>query len=147
MRGVSSFSEQTSARFEARDAASLRHADTRHAAYSRSMDMQVRVGGWEHLCCGAAFSVGDTVTWEVFDLDDGAPVETHHVPEEGSRPVTGRVAEIRAVFDDGTTAAVTRAPGGSALNGFDDLDDGHLVAADTGGRLERRATSFRVRLA
>lgn len=110
------------------------------------METSVRVGGWEHLCCGKAFAVGDTVAWEAFPSERGDLVETHHVPEEGSRPVTGRVAEILAVFDDGSTAAVTRAPGGRALNGFDPDDDGHLVAAGTGERLERGSTSFRVTL-
>ncbi|WP_066044045.1 DUF6578 domain-containing protein [Herbiconiux solani] len=72
----------------------------------------VTVSGWEQGCCGAAFRVGDTVTWDVFWAGDGnreffGPAEaegvdfaeTHHGGTDVGplAPITGRVVAIRAM--------------------------------------------------
>ena len=101
----------------------------------------VLVGGWEHQCCGLAAELGDVVEYAVVPTDGpgndgsgpGAPryfEDVHHdtVP---TTTVRGRVIELFAVGRDGRTA-IRRVPGGRALRGFDDEDDGHLEEPWTG---------------
>ncbi|SEG90536.1 hypothetical protein SAMN02982929_05252 [Saccharopolyspora kobensis] len=78
------------------------------------MAIRVWVDDWQMQCCGAAFRIGDEVTWtlvtekrtdkltELVGLDIGAPVthvEEHHgrLPE-GAPTTRGVVTAIHAVF-------------------------------------------------
>ncbi|HEX8498925.1 MAG TPA: hypothetical protein VF661_17120 [Actinomycetales bacterium] len=106
------------------------------------MDVVVRVGGWEHACCGPAIERQELVDLGCVRVagPDGEVllVETHHDtgppvgPAEQVERVRGRVADIRVVGDDGATRPVLRVPSGEALRGFDAHDDGHLEDPWTG---------------
>ena len=91
----------------------------------------VVLGGWEHLCCGAAVEIGDQVDYGVVSEDGPRRfAEVHHVTVPTAN-VRGRVTELFALGRDGRVA-IERIPGGAALRGFDDEDDGHLEARWTG---------------
>lgn len=64
------------------------------------MTIEVFVGGWEHECCGPEIVVNQVVTWDLSVDDDGHFWETHHLPEDVARTVTGRVTDIRAIDGD-----------------------------------------------
>ena len=65
------------------------------------MTIEVFVGGWEHECCGPQFVVDQVVTWDLRADGDGHLWETHHLPEDVARTVTGRVMAIREIDGDG----------------------------------------------
>jgi len=118
------------------------------------VDVVVEVGGWEHQCCGEAIERNQLVDLQCIRYQgQGGPlrlIESHHeldVPAE--QRVRGRVTEIQVVHEGGTAKPILRIPGGSALRGFDDDDDGHLedpwtgdvISSDTGEFLVTVRTS------
>ena len=100
--------------------------------------MTVEVGGWEHACCGPAYERGTVVELTCLVVpgpDDGTSrhVETHHDTDSSATvTVRGRVTDLRLEHSDGTSSVIRRLPGGRALRGFDDEDDGHLEDPWTG---------------
>lgn len=93
----------------------------------------VEVGGWEHSCCGASFDRGAVVAVtcrEQQGTDAAGPrhVESHHELTTRFGTVThrGRVADVAVVHPDGSVEPIHRLPGGRALRGCDEDDDGHL---------------------
>ncbi len=69
-------------------------------------------------------------------------VETHH-DDDVDVQVEGRITELAVVHRNGQVEPIRRLPGGEALRGLDDADDGHLQEAGTGRRLQR-SERFRV---
>ena len=108
----------------------------------------VEIGGWEHECCGAAYERDAIVDVSCLRFgDDPAStrlVESHHEHSTGSRTVTcrGRVADIAIRHADGSTEQIHWLPGGSALRGFDDDDDGHLEQPWNGQPVLRDSDRF-----
>lgn len=101
------------------------------------MRVAVEVGGWEHECCGPAYERDALVELTCLAVVGPAGVpryaETHH--DRGARDtvtVRGRIADLEILHGDGTSDPISRLPGGSALRGHDDEDDGHLESASNG---------------
>ncbi|SNS05552.1 hypothetical protein SAMN04488107_1086 [Geodermatophilus saharensis] len=96
------------------------------------MDVVVEVGDWEHECCGEAIERNQLVDFRCIRYagPDGQMrlAESHHggLTVTADERVHGRVIEVQVVREDGTAQSVLRIPGGRALRGFDDDDDGHL---------------------
>lgn len=97
--------------------------------HTAGMDI-VRVGGWEHECCGGPVERGDVVDWTCFRDDGGTLRETHHGDEDDTVRVRGAVTHIELVLADHDVKTVERIPSGRALRGFDEHDDGHVQTAD-----------------
>ncbi|MGY1838321.1 MULTISPECIES: DUF6578 domain-containing protein [unclassified Modestobacter] len=102
------------------------------------MDVVVEVGGWEHECCGEPIERNQLVDLQCIRHQgpDGHLhlVETHHggLDVAADERVRGRVTEIQVVPGAGTAQPVLRVPGGPALRGFAEDDDGHLEDPWTG---------------
>jgi len=107
--------------------------------------MLVEIGDWEHECCGPAYerdTVVDLTCRVVPAGNDGGAryVESHHgldsehlgSPSSEVIQVRGRVADLCIQHPDGSTEPIERLPGGRALRGFDDDDDGRLQRPWTG---------------
>ncbi|MCF6506631.1 hypothetical protein E9549_04305 [Blastococcus sp. MG754426] len=114
------------------------------------MDVVVEVGGWEHECCGEAIERNQLVDFRCirYQGPDGRVrlAESHHggldVPAD--ERVRGRVTELHVVRDGGVAQDVLRVPGGAALRGFDEQDDGHLEDPWTGAVLPPGHAEFLV---
>jgi hypothetical protein len=95
----------------------------------------VRIGDWEHECCGEAVEVNQIVEFGCVTLQRASGeeclVETHH-DREPDVYVRGRVSEISVVDVQGAQQSIVRVPSGLALRGFDRRDDGHLEEQHTG---------------
>ena len=106
------------------------------------MDVVVEVGGWEHDCCGPAIERNQVVDLHCIRRTDPDGqmrlVETHDHVDPDER-VLGRVIEIQVVHDGGTTQQILRVPGGRALRGFDDDDDGTWKTPGPASWSRRRA--------
>ncbi|GAA1854587.1 hypothetical protein ACFFOM_02545 [Microlunatus capsulatus] len=103
------------------------------------MRVVVEVGGWQHACCGPAYerdAVVEVTCLVVPGVEGGPPrhVETHHELTTRHPRVTlrGRVVDVAVQHPDGEVEPVLRLPGGRALRGYDDTDDGHLEQPWTG---------------
>lgn len=110
------------------------------------MDVVVEVGGWEHECCGPPIERGQMIALGCIRIDDGGAIqllETHH-DYDVDEVVEGRVVDLTAVGRDGGVEAIQRVPGGEALRGHDDLDDGCLEQLRTGRRVRWSGEKFRV---
>ncbi len=96
------------------------------------MKTVVEVVGWEHECCGPAYERDAVVelTYVCLSEDENVParaVETHHdMYGEGLVALRGRVVNIVIQHPDGSKEQDERLPGGRALGGMDEHDDGHL---------------------
>jgi len=109
----------------------------------------VRVGGWEHECCGDAIEVNQIVEFGCLTLrrtsGEEQLVETHH-----DRPpdvyVRGRVSDISVIDARGMQRLIFRVPSGFALRGFDPWDDGHLEEHHTGLLVGGKPEFFDVRV-
>jgi hypothetical protein len=115
------------------------------------VDVVVEVGDWEHECCGQAVERHQAVDFHCLLVREPGGglrlVETHH-HDAGDAPagqrVQGRVSDLHVVEEDGSTRPILRVPGGSALCGTDDADDGHLEDPWTGEVLTSRRHEFLV---
>ncbi|MGY1844170.1 DUF6578 domain-containing protein [Modestobacter sp. SYSU DS0875] len=114
------------------------------------MDVVVELGGWEHECCGEPVERNQLVDFRCIrhTEPDGRVhlVETHHggLDVAADERVRGRVTDIQAVQGAGAAQPVLRVPGGPALRGFDDDDDGHLEDPWTGEVITSRPAEFLV---
>jgi hypothetical protein len=92
-------------------------------------EMIVRIGDWEHECCGEAVEVSQIVEFGCLTLQRASGeeclVETHH-DREPDVYVRGCVSEKSVVDGKGAQRSTVRVPSGLALRGFDPRDDGHL---------------------
>ncbi|MCO7221173.1 hypothetical protein [Klenkia sp. PcliD-1-E] len=104
------------------------------------------MGGWEHECCGPAIERGRSIALGCVRRDDATGsrlVETHH-GDDVDLLVEGRVIDIVAVRPDGAVEAIRRLPGGEALRGLHESDDGRLEHLRTGRRVRYSGEEFRV---
>jgi hypothetical protein len=114
------------------------------------VDVVVEVGGWEHDCCGAAIERNQLVDFQCirYTSDDGQVhlTETHHggLDVRAGERVRGRVTEIQVTQDGATAQPILRVPGGQALRGFDEDDDGHLEDPWTGDVIASEGSEFLV---
>ncbi len=111
------------------------------------MKVVVEIDVGEHQCCGDAIELSQLVDlpctrWQdsdgrirLLEAFHGIPVETR---------ARGRVTDLAAVFDDGSSLPIARVPGGAALRGFDEHDDGHLEAPWTGELIDGVGRAFLV---
>ena len=105
------------------------------------MDGVVKVGGWEHRCCGPSIERDQVVDLHCLLLTglEGQLrlADTHH-HDAGDAPTgersPGELAELEVVHNDGSTRPILRVPSGTALcgAGLEDEDDGHLEDPWTG---------------
>lgn len=110
------------------------------------MDVVVEVGGWEHECCGPPIERGQMIALGCVRVNDRGAVqllETHH-DRDVDEVVEGRVVDLSAVGRDGGVEPIQRVPGGEALRGQNDLDDGRLDQLRTGRRVRWSGEKFRV---
>ncbi|MEZ0163258.1 hypothetical protein AB2L27_00595 [Kineococcus sp. LSe6-4] len=113
------------------------------------VDVVVRVGGWEHECCGPSYERGQVV--DVACMVVTRPDATTSLDEVRHEigvtwpveRVRGRVVDVEVVHEDGTTQPILRVPDGSALCGFGE-DDGHLEDPWTGEVVPTSSHEFRV---
>jgi hypothetical protein len=109
----------------------------------------VRIGDWEHECCGKAIEVNQIVKFGCLTLQRASGeeglVETHH-DREPDVYVRGRVSEISVVDGKGTQRSIVRVPSGLALRGFDPRDEGHLEEQYTGLVVEDNPAVFDVKV-
>jgi len=112
-------------------------------------EVVVRLGGWEHECCGEAIEVNQIVDFGCLVRRRASGeehyVETHHDDEPDAR-FRGRVIDISVVDIHGARRSVARVPSGSALRGFDPKDDGHLEEPYTGQLVDAKPDVFDVRV-
>jgi hypothetical protein len=104
----------------------------------------VEVGDWEHECCGPAYERDTVVELTCFAIPrgDDDPVlggvrylETHHdglTTNYKTTSIRGRVSDLAIEHLDGSIEPIERLPGGRAIRGFDDDDDGRLEQQWTG---------------
>jgi len=109
----------------------------------------VRIGDWEHECCGEAVGVNQIVEFGCLTLrratGEEQLVETHH-DREPDVYVRGRVSEISVVDGGGVQRSIVRVPSGLALRGFDPRDDGHLEEQHTGLVVDAKPEVFDVKV-
>lgn len=109
----------------------------------------VRIGDWEHECCGAAVEVNQIVEFGCLTLRSASGeeqlVETHH-DREPDVYVRGRVSEISVVDGRRAQRSIVRVPSGLALRGFDPRDDGHLEEQHTGLVVDAQPEIFDVKV-
>jgi hypothetical protein len=98
----------------------------------------VEVGHWEHECCGPSYERDAVVELTCFVIPPGVEdvgaggvqyLETHHdglTSKHKATSIRGRVSDLAIVHLDGSVEPIERLPGGRAIRGFDDDDDGHL---------------------
>lgn len=118
------------------------------------MDTTVEIGGWEHECCGAAVERNEMIELRCFRISGGIDraarlIETHHDLDATRDQVVvrGRVVDISIVHADDSTELLALLPGGEALRGFDDHDDGHLETAWTGESVTADSDTFLITIA
>jgi hypothetical protein len=116
----------------------------------------VEVGDWEHECCGPSYERDTVVELTCFviqpGVDDAGPggiryVETHHdglTAEHKTTSIRGRVSDLAIEHLDGSVEPIERLPGGRAIRGFDDDDDGHLEQPWTGVAVSNDSNRFLV---
>ncbi|WP_456283894.1 DUF6578 domain-containing protein [Microbacterium sp. JZ101] len=104
--------------------------------------VDVRVGGWEHECCGEAIRRGDHVRWTC--VRNGERLHEVHHDRDGIAvvEVVGTVADLRVRAASGELVRIDRVPDGRALRGVDEGDVSVLRDADTGTPIEVRDTEF-----
>ncbi|MFF2372018.1 DUF6578 domain-containing protein [Agromyces sp. NPDC058110] len=107
------------------------------------MRVEVFVGGWEHACCGESLHRGDAVAWTCIVAPDGGLHVTRH-DLEGLRVtrLEGTVVDLRYVAKDGQSTRIEHVPSGRALRGFDEHDDGRVIAIDSGAILTTTSENF-----
>ncbi|SKC36465.1 DUF6578 domain-containing protein [Okibacterium fritillariae] len=109
----------------------------------------IRIGDWEHECCGEAVEVNQIVEFRCLTLRRASGeeqlVETHH-DSEPDVYVRGRVSEISVVDGAGVQRSIVRVPSGLALRGFDPRDDGHLEEQHTGVVVDAMLDDFDVKV-
>lgn len=76
-------------------------------------DLRVRVGDWEHQCCGEGHELGDRVEWTVHRFG-GELHETHHHLVEGIEPLVGRIVAVDGLFGDAGEVPLLRLPAGTS---------------------------------
>jgi hypothetical protein len=114
------------------------------------VDVDVEVGDREHECCGEAIERNQLVDLQCirYTGPDGQMrlAESHHggLSVTAGVRVHGRVIEIHVVRKDGATQPILRLPGGRALRGYDDGDDGHLEDPWTGDVITSESRDFLV---
>ena len=111
------------------------------------LNLTVEVGDWEHECCGPAIERNDVVDLRCLrsrDADGNVRlIETHHDSPIETR-VRGRVVDILVLAEDGSSTPILRVPGGRAIRGFDDEDDGHLETPWSGEHVDEPNRRFLV---
>lgn len=112
-------------------------------------EVTVRVGDWEHECCGEAVEVNQIVKFGCLALRQATGeehlVETHH-DREPDVYIRGRVTEISVLDAQGTQRSIVCIPSGSAVRGFDPQDGGHLEEQHTGLLVDAKPDAFDVRV-
>ncbi|HJX79678.1 DUF6578 domain-containing protein [Glutamicibacter sp.] len=103
-------------------------APTRYIEY---MQIKVNIEGWAHACCGQAFSVGDTIKWEMaqlrsaqgdvrFELNDHDELSASGVPvslvaarvvsiEFADRDYVAAIGDPHEMVESGQPAKITKA--------------------------------------
>jgi len=113
-------------------------------------DVVVEVGGWEHECCGDAIERNQLVDFQCipYTESDGRTrlYESHHggLSVSADERVRGRVTEVQVVHGSGEVQPILRVPGGPALRGYGDGDDGHLEDPWTGEVITSESRDFLV---
>lgn len=104
--------------------------------------VDVRIGGWEHECCGEAIRRGDHVRWTCVRNGERLHEVHHDLDGIAVVEVVGTVADLRVRAASGELVRIDRVPDGRALRGVDEGDVSVLRDADTGTPIEVRDTEF-----